>query len=251
MKLFHIKFDKKQLDRIPEAERTLLILLAHAANELSVLTKLFQFSSKHEANSEMEIEARNAQAMALGRILTGKLYECWKIFPKAFFSAQLSKSYEQKFDTDATKALASLKKYFSATNLIATVRNSQAFHYDADQVATGYKDLPPEQPLNAYMSATNANTLYAFADVIAGYSLMRDIDPGNPARAFDSLVVDTAKVVGWLNQVIGACMTVAIGEYLGGSVDALGATQIELQGAPDWKYLTIPYFVEIAESEIT
>jgi hypothetical protein len=66
MKLHHIRLTKKQLDQIPEAERWLLILAAHAANELSTLTKLFHFCAKHAANSQLEKEALNAQAMAWG-----------------------------------------------------------------------------------------------------------------------------------------------------------------------------------------
>ncbi len=60
MKLHHFKLTRQQLDAIPEAERNLLVLVGHAANELSVLTKLFQFCSKHEARTEVEVEARNA-----------------------------------------------------------------------------------------------------------------------------------------------------------------------------------------------
>lgn len=252
MKFHYLKVTKKQLDAaIPEAERNLLILSAHAANELGVLTKLVHFCAKREAASDVEKEACNAQAMALGRLLTGKLYECWNLLRSAFFSTRLSETYEPQFDDDAKTALAALKKYFGKENLIEAVRNRHAFHYAPDQIARGYTKLAESEALNIYMSQTNANTLYAFADVIARYSVVEDISPDNPAQVFDALIVETPRVLGWLNQVIAACMAIAIQSYVGENLDALGSSEIELSDAPDWKAITIPYFVEIVETEVT
>lgn len=251
IKLFSIKLTKEQLDAIPEAERNLLILSAHAANELAVLTKLFHLCSRHEAASELAIQARNAQAMTLGRLLTGKLYECWNLLQSAFFGTKLSKAYECQFDEGAAAALTSLKKYFGAKNLIATVRNQHAFHYSPDQIAKGYAMLPAEEPLSLYLSDTNTNTLYAFADVIAGYALIEDIHPESVPKALDALIVETSKVIGWLNQVIAACMTIAISNYVADNLEGLGSHEVEVTGAPNWKAISIPYFVEIPDTEVT
>lgn len=98
MKLHFISLTKKQLDAIPEAERTLLILCAHAANELNILIKLFRFSSEHPASTDAEERARNAQAMTMGRLLTGKLYECWKLMKSSFFDADLESLGSKEID---------------------------------------------------------------------------------------------------------------------------------------------------------
>jgi hypothetical protein len=251
MKIHHIKLTKAQLEAIPEAERTLLILSAHAANELSTLVKIFHFCSKHEAKTEVEKAFRNAQAMTLGRILTGKLYECWILLQKGFFGARLSKAYEDQFDRQASDALEGLKKYFGKPNLIEAVRNRHAFHYAPDQIAAGFKRVAEQEPLDIYMSETNVNTLYAFADVVAGHALVEDIAAGDIAKGFDSLIVETTRALAWLNQVIAACMLIAIKTYLGKSAEDLGSTEIEVTGVPDWKSVTIPYFVEIAVNEVT
>lgn len=251
MKLHHFKLTKKQLDSVPEAERNLLLLSAHAANELNALIKLFRYCSEHPAPTDVEKEARNAQAMAIGRLLTGKLYECWNLLQSAFFGSKLSQAYEPLFDNNAKNALGSLKKYFGKKNLIEAVRNRHAFHYAPDQISRGFSKLAEEEPLNAYMAEANANTLYAFADVVAGYSLVEDICPGDPAKAYDALISETSKALGWFNQVIAACMVVALQKHIGSDLQALGATEVEVQGAPDWKAVTIPYFVEMADSEVT
>src|SRR5262245_30465500 len=134
MQLHHFQLTRKQLDAIPEAERTLIVLLAHAANELSVLAKLLHFSSISLGNHSLLIEARNAQFLALGRLLTGRIYECWQLLQTAFFQTRISKSYEPQFDEKARGALEALKKYFGRTNLIEKIRNKFAFHYEPDQI---------------------------------------------------------------------------------------------------------------------
>ncbi len=137
----------------------------------------------------------------------------------AFFATQVSKKYEQTFDQPSKEALDSLKQYFGRQNMIANVRNRHAFHYAPDQIATGYASLADNDTLNVYMSETNANTLYAFSDIIAGRALVEDIDPNDHAKAFDTLVKETSKVVGWFNQVIAACMLFVIENYLGGNLE--------------------------------
>ncbi|MNF87937.1 hypothetical protein D3C84_704160 [compost metagenome] len=251
MKLHHFKLSKGQLTVIPEVERNLFVLLAHAANELNTLIKLFKYCSEHPATTEVEKEARNAQAMTIGRLLTGKLYECWKLLQSAFFGTKLSQVYEPLLDAGATTYLNALKKYFGRKNLIEAVRNQHAFHYSPDQISRGFANLADEEALNVYMATTNANTLYAFADVIAGYSLLEDICPGNPVQAFDALISETTEVLDWFNQVIGAFMMIVIEKYIGCDLEALDSREVEIGGALDWKVITIPYFIEVADSEVT
>ena len=97
------------------------------------------------------------------------------------------------------------------------------------------------------MAKANANTVYTFADTIAGRAMLEDIKPGDHQRAFEMLVDETSKTVGRINEVIGATMAICFKTYLGGDLYALGAKVIEIQGAPDSQSVSIPYFVEIAE----
>lgn len=245
--LHHISLTKAQLDAIPEDERVLVVLLAHAANELNVLTKLFHFCSTHKIATPVEEQARNAQSLVLGRVLTGKIYECWELLRKAFFGAKLAKTYEPSFDAEAQAAMKALKQYFAADNLVKTVRNRHAFHYAPDQVVAGYVSVQDNDPLDIYLSEANANTLYTFADTIGGRAMLHDIDATDHKKAFETLVSDTAKVIAWLNQVIAACLVIAVRKYVGGAdLEAIGATTIDVTGAPNWQSVTIPYFVEIA-----
>lgn len=247
MRIHHITLSRTQLDSIPESERRLLVLMAHAGNELNVLSKLFHFSAKAKSETPILQEAENAQSMVIGRVLTGKIYECWKLMQSAFFGSGLSKKYEPQFDPEASAALKALKQCFGRENLIEKVRNGHAFHYSPEQIDAGYRTLVDGDPLEVYLAKANANTVYTFADTIAGRAMLEDIKPGDHQRAFEMLVEETSKAVGRINEVIGATMTICFKTYLGGDLYALGAKVIEIEGAPDSQSVSIPYFVEIAE----
>jgi hypothetical protein len=247
VRIHHITLSRKQLDSIPQPERRLLVLMAHAGNELNVLSKLFHFSAKAKSTTPILQEAENAQSMVIGRVLTGKIYECWILMGSAFFGSGLSKKYEPQFDQEALAALKALKQYFGRENLVEKVRNGHAFHYSPEQIDAGYRTLADGDPLEVYLANANANTIYTFADTIAGRAMLEDIKPGDHRRAFEMLVEETSKAVGRINKVIAATMTICFKTYLGSDLYALGAKVIEIQGAPDSQSVSIPYFVEIAE----
>jgi len=251
VQIHHITLSRKQLDSIPEPERRLLVLMAHAGNELNVLSKLFHFSAKAEATEPILQQAENTQSMVIGRVLTGKIYECWKLMQSAFFRSVLSKQYESQLDPEASEALDALKRYFGRENLIEKVRNGHAFHYSPEQIDAGYRTLVDGDPLEVYLAKANANTVYTFADTIAGRAMLEDIKPGDHQRAFEMLVEETTKAVARINEVIAATMTICFKTYIGGNLYALGAKVIEIQGAPDSQSVSIPYFIEIAEDNDT
>lgn len=249
MQIHHITLSRKQLDSIPEPERRLLILMAHAGNELNVLSKLLHFSAKSESTTPILQQAEKTQSMVIGRLLTGKIYEFWNLMQSTFFRGGLSKKYESQFDNEASEALEGLKKYFGRENLIAKVRNGHAFHYSPEQIDAGYRTLVDGDPLEVYLAKAKANTIYTFADTIAGRAMLEDIKSGDHQRAFDMLIEETTKAVARINEVIAAMMTICFKTYLGGNLYTLGAKVIEIQGAPDSQSVSIPYFIEIAKGD--
>jgi hypothetical protein len=239
-----IKLTRAQLDAIPDNERRLFILVSHAANELSVLSKLFHFTASATSENPVILRAENIQALVLGRLLTGKIYECWMLLQEAFFKTALSKMYEPKFDEDSSQALKALKRYFGPTSIIELVRKKYAFHYSLDQVDVGYSSLVEGDPLDVYFSESNANTLYEFGDSITNRAMLEAIFPGDHQRAFEILVDDTASAVEKINIVIGMIMTIVFQMHIGNDLQEMGAETVQIEGMLDSQQIYIPYFIE-------
>lgn len=249
LRVHHIALLLEQLNLIPQSQWRLLALIAHAANELSALSKLFHFMARANPDEAILMQAENMQALVIGRFLTGKIYECWQLLQSAFFGTALSKDYERKFDTEASVSLSWLKTYFSRDNVIATVRNEHAFHYSLKQVDGGFDTLVEGDALDIYLAKSVTNTLYAFGDTIAGRAMLASIKPGAHQEGYEVLLQETLLAVNHMQAVIGAIMGLCFEKHLGGNLYALGAKMIEIEGAPDSQAVTIPYFIEIHDGK--
>lgn len=245
--LHRIQLTRAHLDSVPTAERRLLVLVAHAANEINTLSKLFHFAAS-ASDDGIVGHAERAQALVLGRVLTGKIYEFWKLLKASFFGTQLSRDYEPLFDDESREALGNLKKYFGRENLIAIVRNKFAFHYAADQVDAGYSALVEGDALEVYLAQHNGNTLFTFAETIAGRAMLEGIRAGDPEAAFSALIRETSDAVGLITEVAGGIMDVCISRNLRKTLYELGADIIEVEGIPDSQGVSIPFFIEISNT---
>jgi len=245
VRLHHFQLTKAQLGQMPEPERNLLVMLAHSANEISILSKLFHYCAGNHSDEPVIERAENAQALLMGRLLTGKIYEFWNLLQTGYFASPLSRTYNDAINEEGRAAIGSMGRYFGRDNLVLKVRNGHAFHYDIGQIENGFRTLADGESLDVYLSQVNANSFYAFADTIAGRSMLEAICPGDPARAFNELVSETARAVGWINLVVGALMVACLQRNLGGNLYSLGARTIDLEGAPSSQVVSIPYFIEI------
>jgi hypothetical protein len=243
--LHHISFTKAQLAAVPEAERNLFVLLGHAANELAIMAKLFHFAAGNHSDNPVIEKAENAQALLLGRLLTGKIHEFWELVRTGYFGTAISRTYRNDLPPETQVALEAMGRYFGQDNLIARVRNSHAFHYDVRQIAEGFRTLGDDEPLVAYLSQMNPNSLYAFADTISGRAMLENVSPGDPALAFNALITETSRAIGWINEIAGGLMVAFLTRHLGGNMYALGAREVQIEGAPNSQDVSIPYFVEI------
>jgi len=245
IQMHHIVLSKERLGAIPAPERNLFVLLGHAANEVGVLAKLFHYCAGNHSEEPLLEKAEHTQALLLGRLLTGKVYEFWNLLQAGYFGSTLSKSYHDALDDEARSTLDAMKRYFGQDNLVARVRNGHAFHYDVQQIENGFRTVVEDEPLDVYLSKANVNSLYAFADTIAGRAMLEAICPGDPAKAFGMLISETSRAVGWINIITGALMLKCFERHLGGNLYALGARVIELEGAPSSQSVSIPYFIEV------
>jgi len=247
--IHHISLSPEQLKLIPQSKRRLLVLVAHAANELSVLSKLFHFMAGPSSDVAILMQAENMQALVIGRLLAGKIYECWNLLKSAFFGNAISKDYEQKFDPEASAALSQLKKYFGRENITATVRNGHTFHYSLDQVDGDFNTLTEGDALDIYLAKSVTNTLYVFGDTIAGRAMLEGIKPGAHQEGYEALLLETSLAVKHMQTMIDTIMDLCFQKHLGGNLYVLGAKMIKIKGAPDSQTVKIPYFIEIYDDK--
>lgn len=247
--LHRIDLSREHLDCMPDAERRLFILVAHASNEINVLVKLFKFAAESASEEGVTSQAEVMQAQVLAKVLIGKMYEFWQLLQKCFFRAQLSREYEKLLDAETATALEELKQYFRNKNSVAIVRTKFSFHYSGDQIDAGYAALVDGDPLQIYLARHKENMLFSFAETIVGRSMVEAIRPGDHTSAFESLVAETSKLVGCIREVAAGLMFVCVQRHIGADYYAVGAEVISVDAAPERTPIRIPYFIDIQEVE--
>ena len=107
MHLERFNLTPAQFNAIPDAERALMVLLAHGLNEFNTLEKLIAMSINFE-RGHVPIElSQSGQAILPVRILAGKLHEIYKLIEVCFSKTKLAKKY---LDTADTTTIAALEK---------------------------------------------------------------------------------------------------------------------------------------------
>lgn len=238
----------QKLSSIPKQERALLFVMGHALNELNVLNKLFLLTSNFPEERLIVVHAHVCQGLILSRALTGKLHETWQAIQKGYLQSRLSISYNHELEQEAAEALAHLKKYFGKKNLIETVRNSFAFHYSLNHAAAEIPEETQAEELCIYFGQTNGNTLYQFAEYAMGKALLDSIDPKNHQTAFDQLIVETSKVVSWLNILCQGLIFVILERHAKITDRVAELEKVEIGNAPKPEDILIPFFLDYPSS---
>src|SRR5262245_61827710 len=112
MKITRVQLSRKHLEAMPRAERTAVLLLGHACNEIGVLQKIILVATAYKTPTSKVIDqVQGAQVLILLRVLVGKLHEAWRLFTKR--GQPLRIKYLPQLSAEATELLNSLGRHFA------------------------------------------------------------------------------------------------------------------------------------------
>jgi len=235
-----------QLEAIPQDERVLLVQMGHLANTIMVLQKWLVFCEVRAAPKSVEAAAATTQQMLVMRILSGVLYEGWRVIQTSYFKAQLSKKYDAKLSDDGKEYLATLKDYFNHGNSITRVRNKVAFHFDRCTVVNELNLVERNKPYHLYLSECQGNSLYYLSEELVGFAMLHGVQdltdateiPGVLNQLFDDLVRISRAFAGF----IGACLLLVLRDNLP-SLEWNDLERINVPDVPALDQVRIPFFV--------
>jgi len=241
-----IELTGRQLEALPSDERVFFVQMAHLVNTIMILQKWLIFCQLRAPSQKIESEAATTQQMLVTRLLSGVLYEGWRVVQDSYFKALLSKKYDAKLTDDGKKCLIILKKYFGHANSIQKVRNKCAFHFDKDIVMAELGHVEQDKPFHLYLSELQGNSLYYLSEELVGLALLRSVQGDTPEgeivevlrQLFDELVRICKAFAGF----IGACLVLVVRENLP-SIKWDHLTPISVSDAPPLDEVRIPFFV--------
>jgi hypothetical protein len=249
--IFQVDLKKSSLSAIPLAERRLLLLLGHAANEINVIQKLILVSGQEKPKIQFVDIVQAGQTFILIRILIGKMHEAWKLFTTRFHGDRLIKEkYEPRLSDEARKALNELGKHFGGESPLSQIRNNFSFHYrdENDLVEKSFHDVPEDDAWHFYLSNMQGNCFYYASELIVIDGVIKlagrasqssqsysEQTQQNLEKLFDLIV----SVSGHLLTLFGECIIEICAEHL---ADAKLNDPVALQ-APALESIHIPFFI--------
>ena len=252
MELHRVILTKEKLAAMPQAERSLLLLLGHASNEINVLSKLILMMRKGEAPSQLVDHVEAGQIFILMRVLIGKLHEAWLLYKKR---VQADRIINDKFvphlSQEATTALAKLNDHFGRGTPITKIRNKASFHYtDNDNLAEeNFQRLPATEPWEFYLTKSVGNSFYFAAELVAAgtaINLAKDqADPSSTALdAFGDLCDDVIFVSGQITELFGSL----ISDIVMASIPDVEVKIEQLPDGPKISTFCLPFYFDENDS---
>jgi hypothetical protein len=244
MELYRVILTKSSLATLPPAERSLLLLLGHASNEINVLSKLILMTMrKNAAPSQIANSVEAGQVCVLLRVLVGQLHEAWELFRKRVQANRpLHQKYVPQLDADAAAALNNLKRHFGANSPLRQIRNKVAFHYtDEDNLTEqSFQALAESEPLELYLTTEVGNSFYYAAEVVVMSTALRMGTSNDQAAAFSELCRIVIKVSRDITELFGQLMGVILKTVMPDL-----ERQIETHpDGPKLSTLSLPFFID-------
>jgi hypothetical protein len=248
--IYRVVLSKSKLAAMPEAERVLLLLLAHASNEINVLSKLILMMRKTDPPYIILDHVEAGQTFIFMRLLIGKLHEAWELFKTRVQSNRsIATTYIPRLRPEAATALVFLNRRFGAGSGLSAIRNKISFHYSDKENLTeaNFRRLTESEPLQFYLAKTTGNTFYHAAELItqlAAINLMKaaPADPNDSARAeartFAALCDEIIQVSRHITELFGELIAM-LGE---GAVTEMITEQVP--EGPKLSSFCLPYFFD-------
>jgi hypothetical protein len=258
-KIHRVNLTKTKLAAMPEAERSILLLLGHASNEINVLSKLILMMRKDEPAIKLIDHVEAGQVFVIMRVLIGKLHEAWRLFHTRFQANwPLAEKYVPKLPPEAAAALTELNKHFGKGSPLTRIRSAVSFHYrDDDNLAeASFQRLPETEPWEFYLSRTVGNSFYFASELVIGGSVIGlamaqpsggavPADLSHDARAFADLCDIVTTVSGHITELFGQIIALIVVTSIGEDVET---TIVEIPNGPKISTFCLPFFFDENDS---
>ena len=250
MEIYRVKLDRAKLAAMPETERVLLLLLAHASNEINVLSKLILMMRKDTPPSPIIDHVEAGQSFILMRLLIGKLHEAWELFKSRVQSDRvIAGTYIPRLRPEAATALRELNRHFGQGSALTAIRNKISFHYSDKENLTeaNLQQLADSEPLQFYLSKTVGNSFYHAAELIAQLGAI-NLAKAPPGDSSGSMSAEAHAFAALCDEIIDVSrhITELFGELIGmlGQDAVSDVVTEQVPDGPKLSTFSLPYFFD-------
>lgn len=165
-------FKAKDFAKLSQNERLFFVRLAHAYNDLrhiqQLVVKAIGATKKYQG---VEREIASHQMLYGLRQWYAALNEAWKIVRSGWGAEGLGRKLYPKL-TIGKEPYDFLNRYFSQKNLVRSIRDRFAYHYQSDYLERLLAELNPNDEYHFVTTEFSGNVFYSLAENIQNLALI-------------------------------------------------------------------------------
>lgn len=252
--VMRIELTKEHLLKMTPEERGLFLLLGYASNQVNVLWKLVIEMTNRAPSDPVDERVSSAQTQIIVRLTIGVLREAWGLIEKRFLSSRLGKEFVPLLDSDAQRALSSLKVRFGESNSIIAIRNNYAFHHPetADMEAAFQRAVKQEtndDDWSIYFCRTLLNCFFFTSDFVIAHGMANAAGEDDLIKAHAKILRDLGPLSNELSEFTFGFAAAIFRKHVGNELTATVAAKIG--DAPHIDDVRIPFYVEMEGASLS
>lgn len=204
--IYRLALPKSKLAALGETERRLVLVMGHAANELSTLQRLVVFSLQPEWNDEVLDKIATGRANVLIRLLAGKAWETVELIRRRVQENRVAVSYVAKMTDEGRGAFDRIRKLWGQDEgaILPALRKFHAFHYPSNEaIDAAFDEIGDDEPLEAYLTDKGVDgTFFQMSELVFSVAATHVVKSGSFAERLDRVSRVVVDLTGDLVQFI-------------------------------------------------
>jgi hypothetical protein len=188
--VYRIATPKAKLAALGDAERRLLLVLGHAANQISTLQRLTLFSLGNEWPDEVSDRIAVGRANVTLRLLAGAVWETHLLISKRVEGDKTGAKYLTMLMDGGKECYARLKRERGGEvgELLAELRNDHAFHYPENKaIDEAFNEIPDGESMEVIVSENGDATFFQMSEIMSIVALAKVIKGGDFGERIERL----------------------------------------------------------------
>jgi hypothetical protein len=248
LEVLRLPMTKEALGKMTPEERSLFLLLGYASNQVNALWKLVIVATNDTPEHPVEQRVNGAQTQIFVRLTIGAMREAWMLVEKGFLSSKLGKEYTPLLDAQASAGLDNLKKRFGASNPLATIRNSFAFHHPTmEQMEAAFqmacKQDSEKLDWSVFFNRALLNTFFFVSDYVMVHAVTQALNETDVNEAHRKLLGELAPISADLSEFTFGFAKAVFQKYINDKELVMYLVAM-IEHAPNINTLRLPFYVE-------
>lgn len=148
-----------------------------------------------------------------------------------------------RMGVEGLEAHRKINKYFGKENMLHSLRNKVAFHFDLDVAERAMNGIHEDQEIADYHATTFGNAFYGSGAILTAFQIATIAGVHNGADHFDNLLDEVRTAAHWFEIYAAEYLICSAQHYMGADIHKMEEEKINVD-VPSIIDVQLPYFMD-------